>query len=76
MKKETAKCYEGTNIEIDDRIYYKDRYNGRMLTQREYIEMIKRESKELHRSIYDCLANEDQYFECDEDGNDWYANEW
>lgn len=78
MKKEQEqeqKYYEGTNIEIDPTVFYKDRETGVMITQREYVEMIKREAKELHRSINKCIENEDQYIDCDENGVNWLEKE-
>ena len=75
MKKE-AKYYEGTNIEIDPTVFYKDRNTGAIMPEREYVEMLKRESKEYGLTIDELIAEEDQFYMVDEDGNDYYHSKY
>lgn len=77
MKKEQEqKYYEGTNIEIDPTVFYKNRNTGVIIPEREYVEMIKRESKEYGLTIDELIAEEDQFYMVDEDGNDYYHSKY
>ena len=77
MKKEPeTQYYEGTNIEIDSTVFYKDRNTGVIIPEREYVEMIKRESKEYGLTIDELIAEEDQFYMVDEDGNDYYHSKY
>lgn len=72
MKKEQEqKYYEGTNIEIDSTVFYKDRNTGVIIPEKEYVEMLKRESEEYNLTIDELIADEDQFYMVDEDGNDY-----
>lgn len=70
MKKETQ-YYKGTSIEIDPTVFYKDRNTGVIIPEREYVEMIKREAEEYGLTIDELIAEEDQFYIVDEDGNDY-----
>lgn len=77
MKKEQEqKYYEGTNIEIDSTVFYKDRNTGVIIPEKEYVEMLKRESKEYGLTIDELIAEEDQFYMVDEDGNDYYHSKY
>ena len=77
MKKEPeTKYYKGTNIEIDSTVYYKNRNTGVIIPEREYVEMIKREAEEYGLTIDELIAEEDQFYMVDEDGNDYYHSKY
>ena len=63
--------YEGTNIEINSTVFYKNRNTGVIITEREYVELLKSESKEYGLTIDELIAEEDQFYMVDEDGNDY-----
>ena len=75
MEKE-AKYYEGTSIEIDPTVFYKNRNTGVIIPEKEYVEMLKRESKEYGLTIDELIAEEDQFYMVDEDGNDYYHSKY
>lgn len=77
MKKRTRKkYYEGTNIEIDPTVFYKNYNTGVIIPEKEYVEMLKRESKEYGLTIDELIAEEDQFYMVDEDGNDYYHSKY
>ncbi|MEE1507985.1 MAG: hypothetical protein U0L25_02110 [Ligilactobacillus ruminis] len=77
MKKEQEKkYYEGTNIEIDPTVFYKNYNTGVIIPEKEYVEMLKRESKEYGLTIDELIAEEDQFYMVDEDGNDYYHSKY